>query len=163
MNISKSAGYAVHALAYMVTKNSDAPVQISEISHEQQVSKTYLAKIFQQLASAQIVVGHRGVTGGYVLSKAAQEITLLNIVEAVDGPVQRDVCCLGLLGCTVRPHCVVHRAFLTANSVFAECLRESTLSEVAESMGDTKQPFVPPYHLQQRQVWNRYNGSCSAR
>ena len=63
MQISKSAGYAVHGLGYLVTRGTQQPVQISEIAEDQDVSKTYLAKIFQQLSTARIVVGHPGVTG----------------------------------------------------------------------------------------------------
>ena len=82
MQISKSAGYAVHGLGYLITRNTKDPVQISEIAEDQDVSKTYLAKIFQQLSTARIVVGHRGVTGGYMLARDAKDITLVDIIEA---------------------------------------------------------------------------------
>ena len=101
MQISKSAGYAIHGLGYLVTRGTTDPVQISEISNNQDVSKPYLAKIFQQLSTARIVVGHRGVTGGYLLAHEPKDITLVNIIEAVDGPVIRRHCCLGMFGCAI--------------------------------------------------------------
>jgi Rrf2 family transcriptional regulator, iron-sulfur cluster assembly transcription factor len=130
MHISKSAGYAVHGLIYLITKSANQPVQISEIAEYQNVSRTYLAKIFQQLSTARIIVGQRGITGGYMLAKEPTKVTLLNIVEAVDGPVMRRHCCLGVMGCDVRDHCSVLDIFVEANTRFANYLDGITLASI---------------------------------
>ena len=142
MQISKSAGYAVHGLGYLITRGTDLPVQISEIAEDQDVSKTYLAKIFQQLSTARIVVGHRGVTGGYILARAPNEITLVDIIEAVDGPIIRRHCCLGLFGCPIKEKCVVLDAFNDANEKFVDSLRRITLKDVVSGMSKVKAPFL---------------------
>lgn len=142
MNISKSTGYAVHALAYMVFRNSGTPVQISEISKFQNVSRTYLAKIFQQLAAADLVAGQRGVSGGYLLVKKPDDITLFDIVEAVEGPVERDHCCLGILGCPVKPNCVVLQVFSNLNKDLMNNLKSISLNDITEKMEDLKAPYL---------------------
>ncbi len=146
MQISKSAGYAVHGLGYLVTRGAKGPVQISEIADDQDVSKTYLAKIFQQLSTARIVVGHRGVTGGYILSRPAEEITLIDIIEAVDGPVMRKHCCLGLFSCPIKTKCFVLESFSAANELFVNYLQAITLADVVDRMGKVDAPFLahPP-------------------
>lgn len=141
MHISKSAGYAVHGLIYLITKSANEPVQISEIAEYQKVSRTYLAKIFQQLSTARIIIGQRGITGGYLLAKEPTKVTLLNIVEAVDGPVMRRHCCLGVMGCEVRDHCSVLDVFVEANSRFANYLDGITLA----SLVNKQLAFNPPY------------------
>jgi len=141
MHISKSAGYAVHGLIYLITKSATQPVQISEIAEYQDVSRTYLAKIFQQLSTARIIVGQRGITGGYMLAKEPTKVTLLNIVEAVDGPVMRRHCCLGVMGCEVRDHCTVLDVFVEANTRFANYLDGITLA----SLVNKQMAFNPPY------------------
>ncbi|MCB2206145.1 Rrf2 family transcriptional regulator [bacterium] len=142
MQISKSAGYAVHGLGYLVTRGTQQPVQISEIAEDQDVSKTYLAKIFQQLSTARIVVGHRGVTGGYILAREPKEITLVDIIEAVDGPIIRRHCCLGLFGCAIKSKCAVLDAFSEANERFVETLEKMTLKDMVEGMTKAKAPFL---------------------
>lgn len=141
MHISKSAGYAVHGLVYLITKSANQPVQISEIAEYQNVSRTYLAKIFQQLSTARIIIGQRGITGGYMLAKEPTKITLLNIVEAVDGPVMRRHCCLGVMGCEVRDHCSVLDVFVEANTRFANYLDGITLASIVNK----QLVFNPPY------------------
>ncbi len=142
MQISKSAGYAIHGLGYLVTRGTKDPVQISEISSNQDVSKTYLAKIFQQLSTARIVVGHRGVTGGYLLAHEPKDITLVNIIEAVDGPVIRRHCCLGMFGCAIKDRCYVLNVFNEANERFVEVLQNVTLQDVVERMSELDAPFL---------------------
>ena len=142
MQISKSAGYAVHGLGYLITRGSQQPVQISEIANDQDVSKTYLAKIFQQLSTARIVVGHRGVTGGYILAREPSEITLVDIIEAVDGPIIRRHCCLGMFGCPIKTKCAVLDAFSEANEKFVGVLQKITLSELVGDMTRLDAPFL---------------------
>ncbi|MFA6233137.1 MAG: Rrf2 family transcriptional regulator [Bacteroidota bacterium] len=144
MQISKSAGYAVHGLGYLITRGSHEPVQISEIAEDQDVSKTYLAKIFQQLSTARIVVGHRGVTGGYILARDPSEITLVNIIEAVDGPIIRRHCCLGLFGCAIKTKCAVLDAFSEATEKFVAVLEKITLKELVSDMSKMDAPFLAP-------------------
>ncbi|MDH7514611.1 MAG: Rrf2 family transcriptional regulator [Bacteroidota bacterium] len=142
MHISKSAGYAVHGLVYVATKGQDKPVQISEIAEFQDVSRTYLAKIFQQLSVASLIIGQRGIAGGYYLARDPSEITMLDIVEAVDGPVIKRHCCLGLIDCKLKPNCAVLDAFMDANEQFAASLRKVTLAEVIEKHKRLKAPYI---------------------
>jgi len=144
MHISKSAGYAVHGLVYLVTRKSGEPVQISEIAEYQDVSRTYLAKIFQQLSTARLIIGQRGITGGYIMAKAPSDITLLDVVEAVDGPVIKRHCCLGVMGCEIKPECVVLDTFLEANNRFADYLRGVTLDSILKKVEALKAPFAYP-------------------
>ena len=142
MQISKSAGYAVHGLGYLLTRGSQEPVQISEIAQKQEISKTYLAKIFQQLSTARIVIGHRGVTGGYMLARDPEEITLVDIIEAVDGPIMRKHCCLGMFACPVKESCVVLGAFNQANEQFVTALQSMTLADIVTGMKGDNAPFL---------------------
>jgi Rrf2 family protein len=142
MHISKSAGYAVHGLVYLVSKQTGEPVQISEIAEFQNVSRTYLAKIFQQLSTARIILGQRGITGGYMLARPAREISLLDVIEAVDGPVIKRHCCLGIMGCELKEHCVVLDTFLHANNLFSDYLSSITLDEIITRQLSMNAPYA---------------------
>jgi len=85
--LSTSAGYAIHALHYIATCNSNAPVMTREIADRYGLPYDSTLKILRQLSKAGLVQPHRGCQGGFSLTRPPEEISLLNVVEAVDGPV----------------------------------------------------------------------------
>jgi len=69
----------------------ETPVQVRVIGERQEIPTRYLEQIFQRLRRARLVQGKRGPGGGYVLARAPREITLRDVVEAVEGPLQRSL------------------------------------------------------------------------
>ncbi|MHC4221026.1 MAG: RrF2 family transcriptional regulator [Planctomycetota bacterium] len=87
MKISGSAGYAILAAGYMV-KHQKEPIILSQrISKEYNIPIAYLLKIMQQLVRANVLTSKRGPRGGFSLARSPKSITMLEIVEAVDGPM----------------------------------------------------------------------------
>lgn len=90
MNISSSADYAVRALLYLAHANQKRGVErvsIHEIAEAEEISEKYLESIFRKLRSAGIVDSFRGPSGGHSLSRAASEISIADVIRAVDGPL----------------------------------------------------------------------------
>ena len=87
MRFSLQVNYAVCGLFDLAYNGGGEPVQVRVIGDRQQVPTRYLEQIFQRLRRAGLVAGKRGPGGGYVLAHAAAEITLQQVVEAVEGPV----------------------------------------------------------------------------
>ena len=91
MKLNQSIGYALRAVAY-IAKNTDKKKIISQtISKECDIPLDYLYKILLKLAQANILRSKRGPRGGYSLTKAATKINLLEIIEAIDGPMVRQL------------------------------------------------------------------------
>jgi Rrf2 family protein len=87
MRISRSTGYGLLAVGY-IAKHSDKNVILSQmISKEYNIPLEYLLKILQQLVRANVLRSKRGPRGGFSLAKSTKKITMLQIVEAVDGPL----------------------------------------------------------------------------
>lgn len=86
--MSKGSEYAIAGLVYMAEKPSGGLTGVEEVSRATGISSQYLAKIFRTLASRGIVSSARGRDGGFMLAKGPEEITLLQVVEAIDGPVE---------------------------------------------------------------------------
>ncbi len=87
MKITRSTGYALLALGY-IAKNSDQKIILSQtISREYDIPLEYLLKILQQMVRAGILRSKRGPRGGFSMAANANKITMLQIIEAVDGPV----------------------------------------------------------------------------
>jgi Rrf2 family protein len=87
MRISRSTGYGLLAAGYIAKKEKGGIVLSQTISKEYNIPLEYLLKILQQLVRANILRSKRGPRGGFVLSKTTSKITMLEIIEAVDGPL----------------------------------------------------------------------------
>ena len=87
MKISRSTGYALLAVGY-IAKHNDRPIILSQsISKEYNIPLEYLLKILQQLVRANILRSKRGPRGGFSLAKTPKQITMLEVIEAVEGPM----------------------------------------------------------------------------
>jgi len=87
MKISRSTGYALVAVGYIAQNYKDGAVLAARISKEYSIPLEYLLKILQQLVRANVLRSKRGPRGGFFLARPAEGITLLEIIEAVDGPL----------------------------------------------------------------------------
>ncbi len=88
MRLSKGTIYAVNGLMTLASMKSAGPVQLKDIASAKNLPANYLAKIFGQLARAKILRSYRGARRGFMLARPVQQITLLNIYEAVEGPME---------------------------------------------------------------------------
>ncbi len=87
MKISRSTGYALVAVGFIAQNYKDSAVLAARVSKEYGIPLEYLLKILQQLVRANVLRSKRGPRGGFFLSRPAGEITMLQIIEAVDGPM----------------------------------------------------------------------------
>ncbi len=87
MKISRSIGYALIAAGYVAMNCKDKAVLSSTIAKEYGIPLEYLLKILQQLVRAGVLRSKRGPRGGFTLAKPAEEISLLVVIESVDGPM----------------------------------------------------------------------------
>jgi Rrf2 family iron-sulfur cluster assembly transcriptional regulator len=87
MKISRSTGYALLAAGYIAQHQKQGIILSQDISKKYNIPLEYLLKILQQLVKANILRSKRGPRGGFSLARPLKKITLLNVIEAVDGPM----------------------------------------------------------------------------
>lgn len=92
MRITQEADYALRAVYYLCTMEPGARVSANIIAEEQNIPVRFLLKLLQKLRNAGLVESFMGVNGGYALNRKPQDITLLDVVEAVDGPIYINRC-----------------------------------------------------------------------
>ncbi len=88
MQLNRAASYAVHALVHMADQEGNQPVPSHLTARERGIPERFLLKILKSLVREHILQSVKGPNGGYRLAKAPKDITLLEVVEAVDGPIQ---------------------------------------------------------------------------
>ncbi|MFQ6032879.1 MAG: RrF2 family transcriptional regulator, partial [Candidatus Zixiibacteriota bacterium] len=92
MRLTKAGDYAIRGMLYLAEQPEGRVTTISEIALKRDIPRGFLAKIFQTLAKSGLVYSTQGNTGGFLLGKSKDKITLREIVEAVDGPVYLNYC-----------------------------------------------------------------------
>ncbi len=133
--ISQTAEYALRAVLYLADQGQARTTQ--EIAEVTRVPVGYLAKVLQGLAKAEIVRSQRGMHGGFTVAKAPAELTVYEVINAVD-PVQRiHSCPLGLKAHGVRL-CPMHKRLDDAMAVAEQAFRNSTVAELLAEPTESK-------------------------
>lgn len=92
MQITRQADYAVRAVHYLARLGPDQRAATSQIAQEQRIPPSFLAKIVSQLSVAGLLQTSRGARGGVSLARPPEQISLLEVVEAIDGPIMLNDC-----------------------------------------------------------------------
>ena len=88
MKLTRASSYALHAVAYMATQKSDKPVASHHIAQARGIPERFLLKVLKPLVSARVLHSIKGPNGGYRLARTPGDISMLEILEAVDGPIR---------------------------------------------------------------------------
>src|SRR5215475_16180012 len=88
MKLTRASSYALHAVAYMATQKHERPVASHHIAHARGIPERFLLKVLKPLVSARVLLSIKGPNGGYRLARPANDITMLEVLEAVDGPIR---------------------------------------------------------------------------
>lgn len=131
MCLSQTAGYAIHALS-VVARGEGRHWLIREIARASGVPGAYLAKIINQLSRRGLVAAKRGVQGGIYLSRPPETITLLEVVEAIEGKQFMADCLLSMDNCDDPRVCPAHKVWERVREEIRAALRQITLAQVAK-------------------------------
>src|SRR5271166_2183393 len=88
MKLTRASSYALHAVAYMAAEGEDKPVASHHIARARGIPERFLLKVLKPLVSARVLRSVKGPHGGYRLARPATKVTVLEIIEAVDGPIR---------------------------------------------------------------------------
>ena len=130
LNISEAASLALHAMV-LLAAHPEQRLAAGEIASELQASEAHLSKVLQRLARAGLVSSARGPKGGFVLRRKREEITLLEVFEAVDGPFPAGKCLLGLTACPAT-RCILGGVVEAVNQRVRSYLARTRLSKLSD-------------------------------
>lgn len=133
MILSRRCEYGLRTALYLASRPTDAPVPVREVSGTLGIPRAFLAKTVRDLAAVGILRTQPGARGGVALGRSADEVTLEDVVLAIDGPDLFEVCVLRLPGCGVLEPCPVHEAWMPMRDRIAGMLRSATLGATAEA------------------------------
>ena len=129
MRLTTKGRFAVTAMVDLSMRQTRGPVTLAAISERQHISLSYLEQLFGKLRRAKLVNSVRGPGGGYNLARATSEITVADIISAVDEPIDATQCG-GKENCNDDRRCVTHDLWSTLNEKMNEYLGSVSLADV---------------------------------
>ena len=141
MEITRETDYAVRCVLYLSRKEGTI-IMVDEISHAMSIPKSFLAKILQKLTKTGVVTSFRGVKGGFRLAKKPQQISLLDIIEAIEGPAAMNRCAMDASVCNFSGTCTVHPVWVTLRKMVEDYLRKTDFRRLSSSASSNREKKV---------------------
>jgi Rrf2 family protein len=152
MQLTRAADYAVRVMIHLASQPEDTVVSKTHLAKAAEAPESFLSKILQSLARAGLIQARRGVEGGFSLLSRGAGASLLDVVEAIDGPIALNLCLNSDVSCHRQPACAAHKVWVQAQSAMLSVLsgakiaemipgRESgcALQNIAQTPGSSKQ------------------------
>jgi Rrf2 family protein len=128
MLLSRGGDYAVRAMVYLAGRPQNGKAITEEIATKQDIPPAFLSKVLARLTQAGLVRTYRGAAGGVGLARSPEDISLLEVVEAVQGPIALNECTSPYRTCPMEGSCCVSGVWKSAQRDLEDTLRRTTLA-----------------------------------
>jgi Rrf2 family iron-sulfur cluster assembly transcriptional regulator len=132
MRLTRGSDYGLRGMLYMARQPLGQVCLVSQVAAAENLPESYLAKIFQDLARNRLLMSHRGAKGGFSLVNDPQNISLLDIIEAVEGPVAIAPCLDVREGCDRMELCEIYEALDLAQAHMLSVLKNTSLADLVD-------------------------------
>lgn len=132
MQLTRAADYAVRVMIHLAGLPPETRASRAELAVAAECPEQFLSKVLQSLTRAGLVLSHRGNTGGFELPNIHRAATVLDVVEAIEGPMRLNVCLNSDRACARQEWCPAHDVWVNAQAAVAQVLRTSTIADLAQ-------------------------------
>jgi Rrf2 family protein len=132
MQLTRAADYAVRVMVHLAGMRPETRASRAELAIAAECPEQFLSKVLQNLTRAGLVLSHRGNTGGFELASIHRSATLLEVVEAIEGPIRLNVCLGSERACVRQDWCPAHDVWVDAQAAVARVLSSVSISGLAE-------------------------------
>lgn len=145
LNLSTKGRYAARIVVYMAMKSSEKPIRKQEIADSEGISADYVEQLLLRLKQKGLVISYRGAHGGFSLGVDPGEITVADVLEAVEGPISLVSC--QEEGCSRATVCVTHPVWDEAREALLDVFRRARISELAQQAREKRAPASLDYAI----------------
>ncbi len=140
MRLTKKSKYAVRALVELALNEGDSPLGVAEIARSQHIPERFLEQIFGELRRANVLESRRGAHGGYRFAMPTEEITVLDVVEILDGEVRPARCSAGGV-CYIAdaPLCVTSKVWDEAREALEGVFGRYSIAQLADAERESRE------------------------
>jgi Rrf2 family protein len=144
MQLTRAADYAARVMIHLAGMPADSRASRSELAAAAEVPKPFLGKILQSLVRSGLIHSQRGVSGGFTLGRPPSEVTLLHVIEAVEGPLFLNRCLNPGEGCHRSSWCAAHQLWVEAQAAMGAVLGRASILDLAMRSATLAQPGETP-------------------
>ena len=141
--LSRTGEYGVRLLTYLAAFPIGIIIPAKEIAKAMEIPLKFLQQIISRFVKMGHLTGHPGLGGGVSLPESSVNLTLLEVIEAAEGPIFLNRCLMGSMECTFTATCAVHQIWLTAQAGFLTTLSSKTILELAHTNSSRTQSELP--------------------
>jgi Rrf2 family protein len=134
MQLTRAADYAIRVMIHMAALPPGTRTSRTELATGAGCPDQFLSKVLQDLTRAGLVISHRGNTGGFELPEVHRNTNLLEIVEAVEGPMRLNLCLMHDKACERQSWCPAHPVWARAQEAMVAVLRNATIEDLAKQV-----------------------------
>jgi Rrf2 family protein len=134
MQITRQADYAIRAVLHLSRLGNGQRASTSQIAQEQRIPPSFLAKIVSQLSVSGLLQTSRGARGGVSLARAPREITLLEVIEAIDGPILLNECVADEANCAFSEDCPLRPVWCDAQAELVKRLKSTNFGQFVPAL-----------------------------
>ena len=151
MKLTTKGRFAVTAMLDLAMRQNRGPVTLAAISERQHISLSYLEQLFGKLRRAKLVSSVRGPGGGYNLAQSPQQVTVADIVTAVDEPLDATQCG-GKENCHEEKRCMTHDLWATLNEKMYDYLSSVTLADLVAHQNGKQVAVIKDFRQREEKV-----------
>ena len=131
MQLTRAADYGVRVMVHLATLPAGKRALLPELAVATAAPESFLSKVMQALAHAELIISQRGKTGGFAILPRGRKATMLEVIEAIDGPIRLNVCLNGSKDCERKSWCPAHPVWARAQRAMTDVLMSVTVSAMA--------------------------------
>jgi Rrf2 family protein len=138
MQLTRAADYAIRVMIHLAGMPPETRASRAELAEAAECPEQFLSKVLQSLTRAGLVLSHRGNTGGFELPNIHRAASLLEVVEAIEGPIRLNICLNSERSCARQEWCPAHDVWVDAQAAVAQVLRSASINTLAQEAAARK-------------------------
>jgi Rrf2 family protein len=140
MQLTRAADYAVRVMIHLAGLPPGTRVSRDDLAQAAECPEQFLSKVLQGLARSGLIVSHRGNTGGFELPANRRSASMLDVVEAIEGPTHLNICTGLADACSRQSWCPAHLVWAEAQEAMTKVLQTATIDRLARSISPIETP-----------------------
>lgn len=131
MQLTRESDYGIRSILFLARQPYKKVSFVTEIAEQYKIPRSFLAKILQKLVKAKIVKSYRGVKGGFSLARQPRDITVLDVLEAIEGRLALNLCLTDKKRCEFSRNCPIHHVWVAAQAKVSDVLKKANFEDLA--------------------------------
>lgn len=150
LRLSKKADYALLAMRHLAANGERETVSAREVAEAYDIPAELLAKVLQQLVRARLLESHQGIRGGYGLAKPAAEVSVVEVIQAIDGPLTVTACSVDDHSCEQYTKCNIRDPLWRVKDRIVSALAATSIADLANDIPPSNPPAGVPVAVVRR-------------